>query len=144
MKKMLGLFGLFAVILFSSLNSAAQNSKKRKAPPGEVTYKLIAADRAVIIDIFKSLDPQHYHLEFAPGKEVYGTLAISSDDLAAIRRGSSPTDANNLIYSWYYEIPLLYIIGKTRTGIDLETVLGKDNAARLKAVVTKYTGGSSN
>ncbi len=148
MKKIVTMLGLLTVIFISlSFSSAAQNSKKRKGPSGEVTSKLLAADKAVVIDIFfKSLDLQHYYLEFTQGqnKEVYGTLSISGDDLAAIKRGSAPTDATKLIYGWYWQMGLLYVIGKTRTGVDLETVLGKENAARLQAIITKYTGGSGN
>ena len=147
MKKIVTMLGLLTVIFIAiSFSSEAQNSKKRKGPSGEVTSKLLAADKAVVIDIFKSLDPQHYYLEFTQGqnKEVYGTLSISGDDLAAIKRGSAPTDATHLIYGWYWQMGLLYVIGKTRTGVDLETLLGKENAAKLQAIITKYTGGSGN
>src|SRR5688572_6047477 len=141
MKKQFILFGFLTIILFSlSASSLAQGSKKRK---GEPPKSISATDKAVVNDIFRTLDQQYYYLEFEKGTEVYGTKTlVSADNLESIRKGQIPSGSDHLIIgSHYYQAGFVFIIGKTRSGISLETVLGKTNATKLEAIINKYTGG---
>src|SRR5688572_20950604 len=140
MKKILAT-SLLTIICFSLVvNLFAQGGKKRK---GEPPKSISAADKTVIIDIFKTLDQQYYYLEFEKGTEVYGTKTlVSADNLELIRKEQVPLGSDHLIIgSYYYQAGFVFIIGKTRSGISLETVLGKTNATRLEAIINKYTGG---
>jgi len=141
MKKQFILVGILTIILFSlSASSLAQGSKKRK---GEPAKSISAADKTVVIDIFRTLDQQYYYLEFEKGTEVYGTKTlVSTDNLESIRKGLIPSGSDHLIIgSYYYQMGMVFIIGKTRSGISLETALGNTNATRLQAIINKYTGG---
>ena len=132
----------FLTIIFISISAilVAQEGKKRK---GEPPKTISAADKAVVIDIFRTLDQQYYYLEFEKGTEVYGTKTlVSADNLESIRKGLIPSGSDHLIIgSYYHQMGTVFIIGKTRSGISLEAVLGKANATRLQAIINKYTGG---
>src|SRR5688572_25686771 len=140
MKKILAT-SLLTIICFSlATNLFAQGGKKRK---GEPPKSISATDKAVVIDIFRTLDQQYYYLEFEKGTEVYGTKTlVSADNLESIRKGLIPSGSDHLIIgSYYYQMGMVFIIGKTRSGISLETALGNTNATRLQAIINKYTGG---
>ena len=143
MKKLFTLSALLVVILISlSIPSSAQHSKKLRGQPPKV---ISAADKTEIITIFRNLNPQVYYLGFNNGKESYGLASLlDQNQIDAIIMGKTFTESNNFIIGWYQPIWLLYAIGKTRTGIDLDTVLGKENATKLHAILTKYSGGSTN
>ncbi len=133
MKKLLTISTL--LVLFSFL-SAAQNPESIEKP-----IKLLsAADKAVIIEIFKTLDPKDYYLEFK-NKEVYGLKKMQPSALFAIKTDQLHTAS--AIIKWYKEISLLFVIAQPST-VDLKTIFGKANAARLQAIITKYTGGTGN
>ena len=140
MKKIRGTSLLTIICISLTINLFAQGGKKRK---GEPPKSISAADKAVVIDIFRSLDAQYYYLEFERGNEVYGTKTlVSADNLESIRKGLIPSGSDHLIIgSYYYQMGMVFIIGKTKSGISLETILGKTNATRVQAIVNKYTGG---
>jgi hypothetical protein len=129
------------VICFLLVDSLfAQGGKKRR---GEPSKTISPADKAVIIDIFRSLDPQYFYLECERGSEVYGTKTlVSADNLESIRKEIIPAGSDHLIIGpYYYQMGIVFIIGKTRSGTSLETILGKTNATKLQAIINKYTGG---
>lgn len=140
MKRILTSSFLIAICFLLVDSLFAQGGKKRRGEPPKTTS---AADKAVIIDIFRSLDPQYYYLECEKGTEVYGTRTlVSADILESIRKEIIPAGSDHLIIgSYYYQMGMVFIIGKTKSGISLETILGKTNATRLQAIINKYTGG---
>jgi len=137
---------LIAFVLFTSLvfiipeNANGQGGKKRGAP----TRVISDADKAVVIDIFRSIDPSVYYLEFKRGSEVFGsTTIVTQEQLIDIREQRPVIGTKNyLIGSYYYGMSMVYII-KTREGVRLEDIFGKTHAAKLEAIINKYTGGSS-
>lgn len=140
MQKILANSLLTIICFLLTVSLFAQGGKKRR---GEPPKTISAADKAVVIDIFRTLDQQYYYLEFEKGTEVYGTKTlVSADNLESIRKGLIPSGSDHLIIESYYnQIGMVFIIGKTKSGISLETILGKTNAARLQAIINKYTGG---
>lgn|GEM_PF-2846767 len=146
MKKNLFLLGAAtSCLLFVSLASSSQ---------GKVAREISAADKAVILDMFKkSLKTNQYYLEFNYGKpsfEKYGSLDVTPAGLSQMRQNITPlVDYDNLdamtFFKSYPEMSFLYAMrGTTYNGAEtytLEKFLGKANAARVEAIINKYTGG---
>ena len=130
------MFGLLTVIFLSySLSSAAQDAETEK---GAKTKELSTADKAVIIEIFKTLESKYYYLRFK-NNEVYGLKTMQPSAISDVKMGQF--HVTSVIAKWYKEIDLLYAIEKPNTA-DLKTIFGKANASRLNAILTKYTGGN--
>ena len=103
---------------------------------------LTAKDKAVIIEMFGNMIIEdEYRMEF-DNKEVYGKIELPDSYINSLRTGNlSDNLPSTLIYQtlqpkagfWYY-------INRPKT-LELEKLLGKDNAARFQAIIKKYSGG---
>lgn len=135
MKKQFMLATFLTLMLFSLSASLLAQGKKKEEP----TKELSAKDKAAFIEIFKSLPAQQYYLSFNTGGENYGTLVVPVVDVVRIRTGMAPVEPDKYIYKWVGSIGLTYVILPTRSGSNLESVLGTANAAKVEALVKKYT-----
>lgn len=61
------------------------------------TITVSAVDKAAIIDIFKTSDPNGYRLQFNEGREVYGKKSISKTDLDYIKKQRIPAGEGAII-----------------------------------------------
>lgn len=134
MKKLSVTISLFAIISFVlSLSVQAQEEKK-------VIKEISAKDKATIIDIFKTIESPLYRIEFN-SNETYGSKFIgSSTDY--LRVGKYIGFLNAIVETYYPAMNFWFVVMKpTPPAEGLEGIFGKQNAAKLKAVINKYTGG---
>ena len=130
---------IFILLTFPIVtNSLAQGGKKRKGEPAKT---MTDAEKTVVIEIFRKLDPASYYLELNKGAEIFGSRTIvTQDQLLAIRSKRVPAGFENYtIGSYHYEMGMVFII-KTRAPAELEALFGTD-AARLQSIINKYTSG---
>ena len=126
-----------------STDSFAQGGKKRRGEPA----KLISdADRTAIVEIFKTLEAGDYYMEFAVPKPavVYGSKKVDWTDLQLLKDNHPTLPSLWHAYRYLPEIGLTFLIkigAKSQLKLTLPEIFGSGNAARLEAVINKYTGG---
>lgn len=140
MKRFLSKIGflLFSIVAFSFGTSTIQQGPAiRTATPKILTAK----DKAVIIEIFKSIDEEDYRMEFN-NKELYGKKVLPDGYVQALRTGNLLEDIGDsyLFQTLQPKAGFWYYTNKPRD-LGLEKLFGKDNAARFQAIMKKYSGG---
>lgn len=127
------------LLLTGSLLSSAQPTQvELPADAGKPTKVLIAKDKTAIIEIFRTLAPANYRLWI--GSESKGTLAVPSVVWVLVKPGEYSASARTMFGGYYSNIGLLYAVsGSPDKGF--EGIFGKTNAAKLQAIINKYTAG---
>ncbi|HEX6846206.1 MAG TPA: hypothetical protein VF144_04475 [Chitinophagaceae bacterium] len=108
-------------------------------PPKTLTTK----DKAAIRDIFKTIGERNFRLEFGTN-EAYGSFVLQDAVVKALRSGTH-IDIDILATSHFYksyqpELAFWFYINRDRSE-GLEGIFGKSNAAKLQAIIKKYSAG---
>ena len=100
---------------------------------------LTQKDKEVIIEIFKTIDVKLYHFSFSQS-ETYGKGVLPIPFPASLRNGGQPTLSGHIVKSYYPTVNFWYVVAEpAKPAEGLEGIFGKANAARLNAVINKYT-----
>lgn len=119
-----------AIISFSFCIAFAQ-------PPKMLTAK----DKEVIIEIFKTIDDKSYRFSFGD-QETYGNKYLPKLMPASLQKGSHPTLSGHIVKTYYPTMNFWFVVTKPKPPAEgLEGIFGKANAARLEALIKKYTAG---
>lgn len=103
---------------------------------------LTAKDKAVIVQIFNEMIfEDEYRMEF-DNKEVYGKKELPDGYVNALRTGKITDD---LPSTWLYQTlqpkaGFWFFTNKPKA-LGMDNVFGKANAAKLQAIINKYSGG---
>jgi|SRR5688572_10772952 len=129
----LKLFGLTVLLIVSfSLSSSGQQRA------GTTPKTISAEDKRIIISMFKGVDGSLYRLKF--NDEVYGSKKIEMRDLEQVKRVSDPLDAQGWVVISHSDLGIMSFVAVTRgSGTSLVSVLGKEKAAKLTAIMSKYS-----
>ena len=95
-----------------------------------------AADQKAIQEIFKGVDPSKYRLEFDNKKTTVGTKTVRMQDLNQIKRVTNPAESAGYIVFVVEGNSVVYVLAVGSS--NLESVIGKQKAAQLNAIITKY------
>lgn len=138
MKKLSVFSSLFIIIsFFLSLTVSAQPESKTKKEPIKI---LSAKDKATIIEIFKTIESFLYRIEFDK-EESYGSKFIGSST-ENLRIGKQVPVSNAISETYYPTFNFWFVVMKPASPAEgLEGIFGKQNAARLQAIINKYAGG---
>ena len=131
-------FLLFIVVAFSFSTSSIQpDHATRTATPKILTAK----EKSVIIEVFKNIDEEDYRMEFN-NKELYGKRVLPDAYIQALRTGNLLEDigTSNLFQTLQPKAGFWFFTNKDKS-LGLEGVFEKTNAARLQAIINKYSGG---
>ena len=137
MKKRFMLPALLIIILCSFSASSLVRDEKNERSGKELSAK----DKEVIIGIFKTLSEDQYRFEFSKD-ENYGMKVLPKAMWYSLRSGNKETFAGSIVQNYYPAINFWYVINNPKSpGQGIEDVFGKANAARLQAIINKYSGG---
>ena len=104
---------------------------------------LSAKDKSAINDIFKTIGVRNFRMEFGLN-EAYGSYLLPDPVVKALRSGSHIDSdilvTDDLYKSYQPQLSFWYYLDRSRSE-GLEGIFGKANAARLNAIINKYTGG---
>lgn len=130
-------FLLFIIVALSFGTSSIQPDH---ATTITTPKSLTAKDKAVIVEVFKTIREEDYRIKFN-NKELYGKRELPDGYISALRTGKLLDDVTNsyLAQSLQPNAGFWFFINKD-SSLKLEDVFGKSNAARLQAVINKYTG----
>ena len=138
MKKQFILFGFLTILLVSLSASSPVNEKNENS-----AKELSAKDKEVIIEIFKTLSEDQYRFEFSEN-ENYGAKVLPKAMWYSLRSGKKGSLSGSIVQNYYPAINFWFVVNNPKPpGEGLEGVFGKANAARLQAVINKYTSGSA-
>jgi hypothetical protein len=128
---------LFLFLVFSSVLPAGAEKSTVGRSPKVISTK----DKADINEIFRSsVGLRNYRMEFGNG-ETFGAFELNSTIAYKLRKGYQLDldDFSGQLYKTYQpKLAFWYFVNKSGTE-GVEAVLGKANAARLQAVINKYT-----
>ena len=129
---------LFIIFGFSFSTSSIQPDQAASNATPKI---LTAKDKAVIIEIFKSINEEDYRMEFN-NNELYGKKVLPDSYIQALRTGNLLEDIGDsyLFQTLQPKAGFWYYTNKPKD-IGLEKFFGKDNAARFQAIIKKYSGG---
>lgn len=131
-------FLLFIIVAFSFGTSPIQPDHATTITAPKI---LTAKDKAVVIEIFKNIHEEDYRMEFS-NKELYGKRELPDSYIHALRTGNLLEDiSNNYLFQTLQPKAGFWFFIQKDKNLKLEGVFGKANAARLQAVINKYTGG---
>jgi hypothetical protein len=109
-----------------------------------LTNKVVAQDKAIseadkkeIIKLFEGVDKSKYRLQFNKGKEVYGARKVAMRDLEQVRKVRNPQDELGYVVLIVSDDGIVYIVAVSKGG-KLESVLGREKAAKLNTIMSKY------
>lgn len=109
-----------------------------------LTNKAVAQDKAIsetdkkeIIKLFQGVDKSKYRLQFNGGKEVYGARKVAMRDLEQVRKVRNPQDELGYVVLIVSDDGIVYIVAVSKGG-KLESVLGREKAAKLNTIMSKY------
>lgn len=123
------------MLAFSFGNSSAQPEQTTTATAKILTKK----DKDVIVEVFKTIDIHSYRFSFGES-ELYGKGVLPIQFPASLRNGGQPTLSGHLVKSYYPTVNFWYVVAEpAKPDEGLERIFGKANAARLNAVINKYT-----
>jgi hypothetical protein len=135
MKKLI----LLNVILSFLLHTSIPAQEIPNVPAPEIKKPMTSKDKEVIVEIFKSADETRYRLEFSPG-EIYGKKSVSVSDWGKLRSGIDVPIVQSIAATYIPKTNFWYVFTRAKKSSDqLETLLGKSNAAKLNALINKYT-----
>ncbi|MFN8344365.1 MAG: hypothetical protein U0X91_05155 [Spirosomataceae bacterium] len=95
-----------------------------------------AEDKKAIVALFKDADPTMYRLQFNDGKEVYGKRQIKMDELEQIKKVRNPAGENGYVVLAVKDDGIMLIFAATKGKV--ESLLGREKAAKLNTIMTKY------
>jgi hypothetical protein len=128
MKQLSFFIGMLLMLSFS------QEAKK-------VAKEVSAKDKEVIVEIFKTLYEEQYRFEFSK-EESYGKKPVGKMSPASLRNGGQVTISNSIVKTYYPTMNFWFAVNNPKPPAEgLSGVFGKANAARLEAIVNKYTAG---
>ena len=140
-------FALFTVIIFSvgAISFIPPRQKTFYVQPDHATTPrtISAKDKAAINDIFKTIGVRNFRMEFE-NNEAYGAYKLQ-DVVVKFLRSGSYIDADILVTEDLYksyqpQLAFWFYINRNRSE-GFEGIFGKSNAARLEAIIKKYSGG---
>lgn len=134
------------LLFILSLTIGAQTTENQKNATTKPVKTLSAKDKAEVIEIFQSLDANLYRLQFNGFKQTYGQLDVPGPMRSQLLLGAEFPSISEpwIIGSYYTSIGFYFVVRKPAPPAEgLEGALGKANAARLEAIVTKYTGSTT-
>lgn len=106
--------------------------------------KAIAQDKAIsetdkkeIVKLFEGVDKSKYRLQFNGGKEVYGARRVAMKDLQQVRKVRNPQGEAGYVVLIVSDDGIVYIVAVSKGG-KLESVLGREKAAKLNTIMSKY------
>jgi hypothetical protein len=109
-----------------------------------LTNKVVAQDKAIsetdkkaIVKLFEGVDKSKYRLQFNGGKEVYGARKVAMKDLEQVRKVRNPQDELGYVVLIVSDDGIVYIVAVSKGG-KLESVLGREKAAKLNTIMSKY------
>ena len=137
MKKQFILFGFLTILPFSlSAFSLMRNAKNEK-----LAKELSAKDKEVVIGIFKALNEDQYRFEFSKD-ETYGAKVLPKALWYSLRSVKEATFSGSIVQNYYPAVNFWFVVNNPKPPAEgLEGLFGKANAARLQAIINKYTGG---
>jgi hypothetical protein len=106
---------------------------------------LSAGDKRDVIALFSNADRQYHRLQFAAGKEVYGSRTINSTESERIRKASLQEkgiiiickESNSAIL--YFKDGSIIMASSGRAGTNpFLNLLGKEKTEKLKKIMAKY------
>lgn len=112
-------------------------SQREAAATKEVSSK----DKEVIIEVFKTLYESQYRFEFSKD-EGYGKKPVGKMSPGSLRNGNQVTISNSIVKTYFPTMNFWFAVNNPQPPAEgLAGAFGKANAARLQAIVNKYTGG---
>lgn len=130
------------LLVCGSLRSFGQERPQTNATTQERAQTnattISADDKREIISLFKGVDSKLYRLQF--NSEVYGSKKIEMRDLTQVKRVSNPLDVKGWVIISHSDHGIMSFVAVTKgRGTSLVSVLGKEKAAKLTAIMGKYT-----
>jgi hypothetical protein len=99
--------------------------------------KIAESDKKAIIEAFKGVDPSLYRLQFNNGTEVYGNKKIQMRDIEQIQKVRTPGEDVGWIVFVVEKGDIIYALAVSG---NMDSVLGAQKAANLRAIKSKYVG----
>lgn len=119
--------------VFCCFTSTAYAQKK---PATTARQGVSAADQKAIIELFKGVDQSKYRIQFNNRKNVYGSRKIEMRDVQQIKRVNNPAELAGWIVFVVEGDDVVYVLAVGSS--DLVSVIGKEKAQKLNAIMAKY------
>jgi hypothetical protein len=139
MRKLFGkaVGGCLMLLCAASLYATGQHEKEKPAADhGKRPTHISPADQRAIEALFKGVDQSKYHLQFENGKRTIGTKKVEMSELEQVKKIRNPGEAAGWIILIVEGNDVIYVLAVG--GSELESVLGKEKAAKLNQIVAKY------
>lgn len=132
---------LVLLLLFSLSVSASAQKKTRVTATDKVatrttTTGISAADQKAIVELFKGVDASKYRLQFNSRQSVHGSRKVEMRDVQQIKRVNNPAELAGWIVFVVEGDDVIYVLAVGNS--DLQSVIGKEKAAKLNAIMAKY------
>lgn len=131
------------ILLLCSISFSASAQRKTRISPtktDKVTARqaagVSAADQKAIIELFKDVDPSKYRLQFNNRKSTYGNRKVEMRDVQQVKRITNPVEAAGWIVFVVEGDDVIYVLAVGNS--DLQSVIGKEKAQKLNAIMSKY------
>lgn len=139
MKKKIGMVIGACLALSIGLSLLALGAQERVAKTGGQAKKekaISAADQRAIRALFKDVDQSKYRLQFNQGKRTLGTRKVEMQDMEQVKKFRNPAEAAGWIVLIVEGKDVIYVLAVGKS--ELESVLGKEKAAKLNQIMAKY------
>jgi len=141
MKKYLFQAAILPIIIFGlpgGITSPTTDPATTITTPKSITAK----DKAVILEIFnKMIFEDEYRMEF-DNKEVYGKKELNDSWINMLRTGNIGAKfPTTFLYKTLQPKTGFWFFTSKQKALGMDNVFGKADAARLQAIINKYSGG---
>jgi hypothetical protein len=94
-------------------------------------------DKQAIIKLFEGVDKNKYRLEFNKRKEVFGSRKVAMKDLRQVSNFKNPAGKAGYVVLIVSDDGIVYVLAVSKGG-KLQSVIGREKAAKLDAIMAKY------